>query len=190
MLTSYRDRKLADEAKALDVIAYLVKPVRRDPLVKAILKAVGSGEYAAQVEGDRRALPHLAMQNPCKILMAEDNVVSQRVTSLLLQRLGYHVDVVSDGREAVDSFRAVDYHLVLMDCQMPNMDGFAATEAIRGLERERRHTPIIALTASALKGERERCLAAGMDDYLTKPITPEALVGALQTWVGNGKLGT
>lgn len=116
-----------------------------------------------------------------KILMAEDNAINQRVGMLILRRAGYEIELVSDGNEAVEAHRAAPFDLILMDCQMPTMDGFEATRRIRSLPA---HQPIIiAVTANALVGERERCLQAGMDDYLSKPFQADQLVSMVNKWV-------
>jgi CheY-like chemotaxis protein len=114
------------------------------------------------------------------VLLVEDNELNQLVASNLLEKLGYRVDVASDGLHGLALFRERTYDAVLMDCQMPVMDGFEATKRIRRLDAGRRHTPVIAMTAAAMSGDRERCLAAGMDDYVAKPVSTEALVGALR----------
>lgn len=105
-----------------------------------------------------------------KLLIVEDNPVNQKVAARALTRLGFEADITSDGKEAVEAFKKTEYALILMDCMMPEMDGYEATRAIRALEGARRRTPILAFTADKTAGCRERCLEAGMDDYLTKPL--------------------
>jgi CheY-like chemotaxis protein/HPt (histidine-containing phosphotransfer) domain-containing protein len=117
-----------------------------------------------------------------RVLVAEDNPVNQRVAARMLEKLGYEVDVASTGQEAVAAFERRPYDAILMDGQMPETDGFEATRLIRAREGAHR-TPIIAVTASAMSGDRERCLAAGMDDYVAKPIGPEQLQEVLRRWV-------
>jgi len=116
------------------------------------------------------------------ILVAEDNAIIRTLISKLLSRRGYHADLVGNGKEAVAAVQDKSYDLVLMDMQMPEMDGISATEAIRGLEGPERAVPIIALTANALVGQRETCLAAGMNGFVTKPIQPDALFAAITRW--------
>jgi len=118
-----------------------------------------------------------------RVLLAEDNEINQRITMRLLEKLGLAVDAVKNGREAVDAASKKSYGLILMDCQMPEMDGFEATAVIRNRERNQRHTPICALTANAMAGDRERCLAAGMDDYIAKPVSLEKLEEAIDHWL-------
>jgi CheY-like chemotaxis protein len=117
---------------------------------------------------------------PVRILMAEDNAINQRVGKLILQRAGFNIDVVGDGSEALEAHRAQPYDLILMDCQMPTMDGFEASRAIRQLDQPQ--PVIVAVTANALVGEKEKCLAAGMNDYLSKPFQADQLVALVKRW--------
>ena len=118
---------------------------------------------------------------PVRILMAEDNPINQKVGKLILQRAGFVIDLVEDGSEALEAQRANPYDLILMDCQMPTMDGFEASRQIRQLDGPQ--PVIVAVTANALVGERERCLQAGMNDYLSKPFQAEQLIGVVKKWV-------
>ncbi len=124
-----------------------------------------------------------SLEHKPRILMAEDNAINQRVGQLILQRAGFHIDLVSDGSEAVTAQGAEAYDLILMDCQMPTMDGFEASRRIRQLAG--RQPVIIAVTANALAGERERCLEAGMNDYLSKPFQAEQLVSVVKKWLAS-----
>jgi CheY-like chemotaxis protein len=117
-----------------------------------------------------------------RILLVDDNVINQKVAQMQLEKLGYHADVAGNGREAVEMYGRRPYDLVLMDCQMPELDGYGATEAIRKTEDKKRHVPIVAVTANASDEDRERCRAAGMDEYLTKPLAIETLSSLLARW--------
>ena len=121
------------------------------------------------------------MQANARILMAEDNAINQRVGKLILQRAGFNIDLAADGSEAVEAHRSNPYDVILMDCQMPVMDGFEACRNIRELGEPQ--PAIIAVTANALVGERDKCLSAGMDDYLSKPFQAEQLVGIVKKWI-------
>jgi two-component system sensor histidine kinase/response regulator len=122
-----------------------------------------------------------------RILVAEDNVVNQLVTRTMLDRLGYRADVVASGAEAIAALSENSYAVVLMDCQMPAMDGYDATREIRRRQGAGLHTPVIAMTSGAMNGDRERCLAAGMDDYISKPVRTEELGRVLHQWVNRDR---
>ena len=128
-----------------------------------------------------------ATQRPSgHILVAEDNPLNQRVATVMLEHLGYRVDVVADGVDAVKAATVTPYRAILMDCQIPVLDGYQATGEIRRLQGASRHTPIIAVTASATDSDQQRCLAAGMDDYLAKPLSLKTLATVLGRWAPSG----
>ena len=127
------------------------------------------------------ASPGSSFLVPPRILMAEDNLINQRVGKLILQRAGFFIDLTADGVETLEAHKKQPYDLILMDCQMPIMDGFEASREIRRLPLPQ--PAIIAVTANALIGERERCINAGMDDYLSKPFQAEQLVAMVLKWV-------
>ena len=116
------------------------------------------------------------------LLIAEDNPINQKLAIMQVRKLGYQAEAVADGHEALTAMETGRYALVLMDCQMPRMDGFSATVAIRQRELAGQHVPIIAMTANAMEGDRERCLAAGMDDYVAKPVRLAELSAVLARW--------
>jgi len=135
-------------------------------------------EVAASAEQRAQIAPAIESIRPRLILVAEDNVVNQRVALRTLQKMGHEVVVASNGREAVDAARQRSFDLILMDVQMPVMDGFEATAALR--DQEKLRVPIVAMTAHAMAGDRELCLSAGMDDYLSKPIDADALTAIIE----------
>jgi signal transduction histidine kinase/CheY-like chemotaxis protein len=185
MLTSCRQPADVGRCRELGLSAYLVKPVRQSELLQAVRSALaGTGrvEVLPAAPVSRRATdpPAEGAPAPLRVLVAEDNSVNQRLARQLLERLGHTVVVAGDGREALAALDRGAFDVVLMDVQMPEMDGLEAARQIRQRERATgRHLPIIALTAHALTGDRERCLAAGMDDYVPKPIQFERLQEAL-----------
>jgi two-component system, sensor histidine kinase and response regulator len=170
--------------------AWLVKPVRQSRLMDAMIacwvaRHGGGGGPQPATEEERTA----AGRGPAltaRVLVVDDSAVNQRVASLPLEKLGCRVDVAGNGLEAIDMATRFPYDVVLMDCQMPEMDGYEATAEIRRREKAGAHLPIVAVTAHALAGERERCLAAGMDDYLTKPLRTRDLEAMVRTWAGPG----
>ena len=179
---------------------YLVKPARPDDM-RDVLSTIWAGKQTGR-PSDQIVTRHTvaearAVEKPEKtegrrerekrerarrVLVAEDNIVNQKVAQRMLEKLGCVVDVAANGQEAVDMWSKLPYCVVFMDCQMPEMDGFEATRAIRKLEGTGRHTPVIAMTANAMEGDRERCLDAGMDDYLPKPIKMDACDEMLDRW--------
>ena len=186
MLTSAGQRGDAARCRELGISAYLVKPIRQSELLEAILLVLGQSST-------RKDHPDLVTRHTIRearrkvrILVAEDNAINRELVTRLLQKRGHTITAVTTGREAVDLLDkdAANCDIVLMDVEMPDMDGFQATALIR--EREKvsgGHVPIIALTAYAMKGDRERCLAAGMDGYVSKPIRHQDLVETIQTLV-------
>ncbi|MDQ5828846.1 MAG: response regulator, partial [Actinomycetota bacterium] len=187
MLTSLGRRVDAEEAHRIGIDAYLTKPVRQSRLYDAIATVMSTTEGATP-EDTQRPTSHdrrkETMPSGARILIAEDNPVNQKVAVRMLERLGYQADVAADGIEAVEALSRVPYAAVLMDVQMPEMDGYAATAEIRRREGgTQRRTPVIAMTANAMEGDREKALAAGMDDYVPKPVKPEELDAVLERWV-------
>jgi PAS domain S-box-containing protein len=169
------------------ITASINKPFKEAYLIDAIKRATGGIQRARGTP-----VPAIAPEVPkdglgMRVLVAEDNVVNQKVAVRMLQKLGCRADVAANGLEAVSAVQRVPYDLVLMDCQMPELDGYAATIEIRRQEGTARHTVIIAMTANALEGDRQQCLAAGMDDYLPKPITSKLLGGMLKLWKNRGE---
>lgn len=180
MLSSAGQRGDAKRCRELGVAAYLTKPVRQAELLDAVLTALGTRPIkdAAPALVTRHSLRENS--HHLRILLVEDNAVNQVLAVRLLEKRGHKVAVTGNGKEALAALEKDSFDLVLMDVQMPEMDGFEATATIREKEKTSgNHVPIIAMTAHAMTGDRERCLEAGMDDYITKPIRPEELNGLL-----------
>jgi CheY-like chemotaxis protein len=207
IMTSLGQRHDCDTLRSYGVARCLTKPVKQSQLLDCLMTVMAdhavvplsaremsedtgvSGGVSGGVPGmpggeDASGVGALARgQVRRRVLVAEDNVVNQRVALHQLRRLGYAADAVANGEEAVTALSRVAYDLVLMDCQMPELDGYAATMAIRRREGAGPRTPIIAMTANALQGEREKCLDAGMDAYLSKPVKFDELDAMLARWL-------
>ena len=162
------------------IVASLTKPVKPSALHDAMADALGSGERVRAAPPSAGGAERLADDHPLRILLAEDNAMNRRVALLLLERMGYMAEVATNGREAVEAVAASAYDVVLMDVQMPEMDGLEATRQIRGRWPDGARPRIVALTANAMAEDREATVAAGMDDYLSKPIRPAELADALR----------
>ena len=184
LLSSWGQRGDGAIAREACIDAYLTKPVRQSQLYDAIVTVMGTASEP-QSTGlvTRHSLGEARAEGKRRVLLAEDSIANQKLAVLMLERLDCRVDAVANGREALEALTHMTYDLVFMDCHMPEMDGYEATTAIRHREaRSGRHVPIIAMTANALPGDRERCLQAGMDDYMSKPIEAESLQVMLQAW--------
>ena len=183
MLTSAGQRGDAARCRELGVSGYLTKPISRSDFLETVTTILGGTGVRCD---EREVITRHSLnetRRPLRILLAEDNPVNQEVATTMLRKRGHTVDTADNGREAVAAVERASYDLVLMDIQMPEMDGFEATAAIRALG-ERGRLPIVALTAHALTGERERCIAHGMDGYLSKPFKAHELFATAEGWGG------
>ena len=194
MLTSSGAHANVAELKSFGFAAYLIKPVRRSDLLSALQEvwthhATGrdgaiitrsSLRATGPADNDAAAEPPFG---GARVLLAEDNPTAQVVSGMMLRALGCVVDVAGSGREALQRLDAGNYDIVFMDCEMPLMDGFEATAAIRARDDDKSSIPIVAVTAQAMQGDRERCLRAGMSDYLSKPVRQDDFAGALERWI-------
>jgi two-component system, sensor histidine kinase and response regulator len=179
MLTSATHLGDAARCRELGISAYLMKPVRQGELWEALCNVLGNSPQEKAPLVTRHTLRE--NRNRARILLAEDNLVNQTLAVRLLEKRGHAVTVTSNGREALAALAKEEFDLVLMDVQMPELDGFEATAAIREMEKASgRHLPIVAMTANALKGDQERCLAAGMDAYVSKPVRTSELFATLE----------
>ena len=185
-------REQPDEVRAGDIQASLTKPVREGPLVDCLMTLVDPDFRPPDVPAT--LTPSYATTTPdrpqVRVLVVDDNPVNQKIAALTLENMGYRVDLAASGRDAIDAMARVPYAAVLMDVQMPDMDGYQATREIRNRESDRRHTPIIAMTAGASRADEGRCYEAGMDDYVSKPVRQSDLNAVIRRWVrGNDRLG-
>jgi len=184
ILTSTTILSPEDQSKATEMsLSLMAKPVHQSNLFDTLV----SKFLFTKVEQERRKLSIESNKNETnytgpalRILVTEDNIVNQQVAKAILTKMGHHVDVAANGYEALEAFRNFSYHLIFMDMQMPDMDGLEATRAIRKLEDNSAHIPIIAMTANAFKESEDQCYAAGMDDYLTKPVNVEKIIKKIE----------
>jgi len=194
ILTSMGYMHTQDELKAAGVDAYLVKPIKQsrlfDCLVNVLGKAAAEHVFTKAPKGEAPAAETQAApaQHHARILLAEDNIVNQKVALAQLKGLGFSADAVANGHEVLSALKQVPYDIIFMDCQMPEMDGYEAARLIRQEEKSfqvnwKAPVRIVAMTANAMTGDREKCLAAGMDDYLSKPVRKAELQSALVKWV-------
>jgi two-component system sensor histidine kinase/response regulator len=190
LLTSAGQRDESNEFAEIGFAGYLLKPVTHRDLIATLQLVIAQQPEVWHMRSQRIVTTALAQaaaveqQEQPRILLADDNVVNQKVAVRMLEKLNYRVDVVATGRAAVDAWLTGQYDLILMDCQMPDLDGYEATREIRKIEGDERRTPIIALTAHAMKGADEECRAAGMDGYLSKPIDKTLLASTLANFLG------
>jgi PAS domain S-box-containing protein len=199
LMTSIGRSAITDRLRDSGLAHCLTKPVKRTLLAEIMTRVLSESPSDPAGAGPPPVAPPRLVHG-ARLLLVEDNPVNQKVTLRQLQKLGYRADAVGNGMEAVVVLRTIPYDLVLMDCQMPEMDGYEATRRIRGMEERRREqlarmepdrphpesrrVPVIAITAHAMPGDREKCLAAGMDDYITKPVRVEDLKDVLFRWLG------
>ena len=204
LMTSRGKRGDAKRLEKIGFVGYLTKPVKQSQLYDCLVTVSGLRNETALEQPMSIFTRHTIcekQQRTARILLAEDNITNQKVALNTLNKFGYSADVVKNGKEAVEALKKIPYDIVLMDCQMPEMDGYAATDEIRKWEKKlkdgsadgsdsnlepasrSKRVPIIAMTAHALKGDREKCLNAGMDDYIAKPIHPKKLCDVVEKWL-------
>jgi len=194
MLTSVGRQGDAKRLESAGFAGYLLKPIRNSQLYATLVAVWGAhreGRSIGLVTRHMLSEAKPAVTSPseeapqrtrARVLVAEDNIVNQKVAVRILEKLDCRVDVAANGREALDMLEDLDYDLVFMDCQMPELDGYDATREIRRRQGAGRRLPVVAMTANALLGDRDRCLESGMDDYMSKPVTPEGFEEMLECW--------
>ena len=196
LLPSFGKRGHGEKARQVGIAAYLQKPVRQSKLYDCLTAVMAGSAETEPITPARLVTRHSMREvevqqedktfSQVRVIIAEDNIVNQKVALRQLYNLGYHAEAVPNGLELLKALEATQFDIILMDCQMPEMDGFAATAEIRRREGTARHTTIIAMTANALDGDNEKCLAAGMDDYISKPVKSGVLRGRLERWIRPG----
>ena len=172
--------------KKLGNIEYLTKPAKQNVLFDSIVKLMGVTDHKIKKKDKKSKSIDLtkfqSLSKSLRILLVEDNIINQRVAMALISKTGIKLDVVGDGLEALEAIQNENYSIVFMDVQMPKMDGLTATREIRQT-LNMRDLPIVAMTANAMKGDKEKCFEAGMDDYISKPIKPDSLYNTMETWL-------
>ncbi len=187
MLTSAASRGDSAQMREIGIDGYFNKPIKQLDLYDAIISVLGDQKVQAKPDQkikmvNRHTVKEYKKQK-VRILVAEDNLINQKVAIRLLNNFGYRADIACNGKEAVKALEEESYDLIFMDCQMPEMDGYEATRMIRNLDNDQKDIPIVSMTANAMKGDREKCLEAGMSDYITKPIKPDNLLKMITTWI-------
>ena len=190
ILTSMGHRGDAAHMESVGCAAYLLKPVRQKELFNAILAVLGRQNQPHKEQAGSIITRHVLAETErginC-ILLAEDNPINQKLALRLLQKVGYSVDIVETGQQAIDAVQKKQYQLVLMDVQMPDMDGLDATQHIRALSGEVAKIPIVAMTAHAMSDDREKCLQAGMNDYLSKPLNVDEMLKMVKKYIAQSR---
>ncbi len=186
MLTSCGMRGDGADMKNIGIDGYFNKPIKQSDLYDAIISVLGSTRTQREKSSKKQLITRHTLKESKKqtvrILVAEDNMINLKVAIHLLKKFGYKPDTAANGKEAVKAVEKTPYDLILMDVQMPEMDGYEATQKIRAMNN-RKDIPILAMTANAMKGDREKCLKAGMNDYITKPVKPENLLETITAWI-------
>jgi len=185
MLSSSDQVKSAARCRQMGVETYLAKPVRSSDLLRSICLAIGLHTPASTVVSPVAGIS--ASSQSLRILLAEDNLVNQKVAMGMLAKMGHRITLATNGLEAVEQWRQSEFDLILMDVQMPEMNGLLATRQIRREEALGIHVPIVAMTASAMSEDRDRCLAAGMDDFISKPVSYQVIEEMITATFSPGK---
>ncbi|MCP5104338.1 MAG: response regulator [bacterium] len=191
MMTSLGRPGDAARLERIGFSAYLTKPIRKSQLHDCLSAVLSRKKYPSQLPEEALVTRHSLREGKrwrCRLLLVEDNATNRLVAMTILEKLGYRANAAVSGEDAVKAVQKTQYDLVLMDCQMPGMDGYEATRKIRKFEASTlrpaaRHLPIIALTAHAMKGDKEKCEAAGMDDYISKPVSPQKVADMIEKWL-------
>ncbi len=194
MLTSQGLRGDANRMEKIGFAAYLTKPIRRSQLFDCLVNVLSPKERKKSIRKTQIITKHYLtdeQRKKIRVLVVEDNIVNQKIVVKMIEKAGYQVDVAANGKEAIKSLEIFQYNIVLMDVQMPEMDGFEAVKIIRDDKSKvlNHNIPVIAMTAHALKGDRDICLRAGMNDYTTKPIQPQELFEKIETYISNKNQG-